>query len=70
MSPSMKNSHQALASTQMLASVAPYIRSAAAALVSVQSGKVLHGYNFRGTQLCFSVNLGQVSHSLKMGLRS
>lgn len=47
MAPSMKNSHRALASTQMLVSVAPYIWRAAAALLSVQSGKVVHGYNFR-----------------------
>lgn len=42
----MQNSHQALASTQMLVSARPYIWRAAA-VMSAQSGEVLHGFNFR-----------------------
>lgn len=46
MAPSMQNSHQALASTQMLVTGGPYIWRAAA-VVSVQTGEVLRGFNFR-----------------------
>lgn len=53
MAPSMQNSHQALASTQMLVSAGPCIWRAAAVL-SAQSGEVLRGFRFRALD-CSSV---------------